>query len=236
MYSGHSNYHTPGLSRFPNETQNEPIFEDHSCYMRQTVRQASENNHISRHVYAQVDSRFQRHNYNGLQRGISEHKPFSNTETRRLLPNSISYDSYMAGHLDKQGKDCDKLQYAIKASKEALADVEHTMLEREQELYQLNCIEKNPSQNDLQKLQAEVKELQRSVQKLCLQMDTNNAPSTSSYNMASPNARLYNNYLEYTRPGQANYQSYDRLPLESPTTRLLRNPIDNSLVFSREDY
>lgn len=235
MYSGHSNYHASNPSGFLNNTQNEPIFEEHSRYMRQTVRQASEDYLNSRQVHSQVDPRFQRQNFNGFQRGISEHNPYSHTETRRLLPNSISYDSYMAGHLDKQGKDCDKLQYAIKASKEALADVEHTMLEREEELYQLNCIEKNPSQNDLQTLQTEVKELQRSVQKLCLQMDSNNTPTTPSH-MTSPNARLYNNYLEYTRPGHTNYQSYDPLPLESPTTRLLRNPIDNSLVFSREDY
>lgn len=236
MYSGHSNYHVSNPSGFMINTQNEPILEEHSHYMRQPLRQSSVNNQNFQQGHAQVDPRFQRQDFNGLQRGVSEQNPYNQTVVRRLLPNSISYDSYMAGHLDKQGKDWDKLQYAIKASKEALADVEHTMLEREEELYQLNCIEKNPSQNDLQALQTEVKELQRSVQKLCLQMDSNITQATPSRNMTSPNAQLYNNYLEYTRPGHRNYQSYDPLPLESPTTRLLRNPIDNSLVFSHEDY
>lgn len=231
MYSGHNN-HAPNQSGFINNTQNEPIFQEHLHYMRQTVRQASENHQNSQQSHAQVNPRFQRQNFIGFQRGISEQN--NRTENRRLLPNSISYDSYMAGHLDKQGKDCDKLQYAIKASKEALAEVEHTMLEREQELYQMNCVEKNPSQKDLQRLQAEVKELQRSVQKVCLQMDSNSTETAHSQYMTSPNARLYNNYLEYNR--QTNYRSYDPFPLESPTTRLLRNPIDNSLVFSQEDY
>ena len=236
MYSGYNNNRSQNQAGSQNNSLNEPIFVEHSHYMLRTVGQAKENRQNPQLFYdrAQTNSSFHTQNYNNFERSTSEYNPYN--REHRPLPNSISHDSYFAEHLDKQGKYFDKLLYAIKASKEALADVEHTMLEKEDELRKLNCIQKNPSKQDLKKIQNEVNELQRSVQNLCHEMDKTNTtqtPATPPSHVSSPNTRLYNSYLDFARPRQ---RSYDPVPLESPTTRLLRNPIDNSLVFSQEKY
>ena len=163
--------------------------------------------------------------------GFENHQRYMRSSTGRQgsqinSPQYLYDDSSVARYLDKQGRHSDKLQMAIKASKETLADVEHKMLADEQELYNLNRIQKNPNQEDLKKLQAEVKVLQHSVQKLCHQ--TEQHPSRD----VPKNTQMYNNYSSLTRPRQRSYEP----ALESPTTRLLRNPIDNSLVFSHEKY
>lgn len=248
MYPGSnsSTIHNPpmGYNTRPSEYDDQ-IFEEHSRYQVQSSRTNPTNN-----VNTGPHQSYYDHLYpttNPMRRTVSEYDHFSSynlhsqqqQQQQRQLQSSLSYDSYVAEQLYKQQNCIKHLNQAIKSSKEYLAEIEHQMLIKEDELSQLNRIQKNPSEQDIVDIKTEIKNLRYSVQNLfCDEMggpEPQPTTPTSPTNQRLPSssaqystARTYDNYGNFTG---ARFQS---IPLESPTSRLLRNPIDDSLVSSHQ--
>jgi hypothetical protein len=190
-----------------------------------------------RHPYSYQNMRVQ-----PMHRTVSESHHF-HPQHHQFPQHSVSFDTYTDEHYYQQQTRYACITSAVKRAKQDLANVEHKMLAKEDELYKLLKIQRNPSEQDVQALRSEITELEREIQQMCNQMDKNSMESSHNSQptqQAPPpqesaqtrEQRRYDEFFDLNRPRRL---TQSRMALESPTTRLLMDPIDNSLVFSHNE-
>lgn len=212
----------------------ENIFESHSTYKKQYVQPSRSANQSKSTLFPRYGKSPSPSNLN-LDLLRPQQTPMSFTPNNHLtyknyplcstVPQGIDTEEQ---YLNMQRVNLERVRDAVRDSNRQLAEIEHETLTKSNELECLLNVEKNPTQEDVLELRSEICEINRSLQNLCDELDHVIAASPTKHHSSSQAMMTKRSFDSgYTNKVYS---------LESPTTKLLRNPIDNSLVCPGYDF